>query len=125
MSTSFSYQNHLGQTGAIKKGINLNQHFSYLHQSKEGLWSFFINRDSFSGSILSDQTDVSLTNFEMGLNYTKDFSFGRNDQATKLKIDNLERLKTFYKVFKYSSKSSLFPTSFEKSIPPKKTLIFS
>ena len=85
MSTSFSYQNHLGQTGAIEKGINLNQHFSYLHQSKRGLWSFFINRDSFSGSILSDQTDVSLTNFEMGLNYTKDFSFGRNNQATKAK----------------------------------------
>ncbi len=72
---SFSYQNHLGQTGTIGKTLTLNQYFSYLHQSKRGLWSFFINRESFSGSIPPDQTDVNLTTFDMGLNYTKDFSF--------------------------------------------------
>ena len=85
MGTSFSYQNHLGQTGTIEKGINLNQYFSYLHQSKRGIWSFFINRESFSGSITTDQTDVSLTHFDLGLNYTKDFSFGSNAQAAKVK----------------------------------------
>ena len=73
--SSFSYQNHLGETGTIAKTLTLNQYFSYLHQSKRGLWSFFINRESFSGSIPPDQTDVNLTTFDMGINYTKDFSF--------------------------------------------------
>ena len=73
--SSFSYQNHLGETGTIAKTLTLNQYFSYLHQSKWGLWSFFINRESFSGSTLTGQTDVNLTTFDMGLNYTKDFSF--------------------------------------------------
>ena len=74
----FSYEDHFGKSGTIEKGLNLNQYFSYLHQNKGGLWSFFINRESFSGSIASSQTDVSVTTFDLGINYTKDFSFKGN-----------------------------------------------
>ena len=76
--TSFYYEDHFGKEELIEKGLNLNQYFSYLHQNKWGLWSFFINRESFSGTINSSNSDASLTTFDLGINYTKDFSFKEN-----------------------------------------------